>query len=265
MTGGEPKPGTDFALGLQQHNNICNNDRDRQLGRVDSGTGSDSGQTPPTVSSPTQTNEDSTTNLHLQDDDGYPATDEFDDESARDSAYEEESSECWSPLLGLTRQSSCLEAVPEDGDDEGEAPSPPSRRASILDDELRELSIRRTSHVGGMSRRGSLFDEYLGPDGKNQSLLGRRDSLMEAVLAAKRTGWRGLVRTDSVESGASMASSLASISSMGSEHDCFCDDCLLGITDLPQMLPNQPIRPKKANSKRARNIIFYPFIISYKE
>lgn len=51
--------------------------------------------------------------------------------------------------------------------------------------------------------------------------LDRRDSLTEAVLAAKRGGWSGLKRTDSLESAASSVAS----------SDCNCDDCLLGLSD----------------------------------
>ncbi|XP_063839899.1 LOW QUALITY PROTEIN: inositol-trisphosphate 3-kinase A-like [Scylla paramamosain] len=162
-----------------------------------------------------------------------------------DSAFEEEWSDYWlSP--GLTRQNSCLEAVPED--------SRLSRRASLLDDEFREALARRHSRD---SRRGSAIEEM-----DTRDPLGRRDSLLEAVLAAKRTGWRGLVRTDSVESGASMAS-VSSMSSDGS--GCPCDDCFLGLTDL--MLAQPPAKPKKpSNWRKVRNIVQWtPFIQTYKK
>lgn len=169
--------------------NILKNDR-QLLNRVDSGTGSDAGNLP------TEPIEDAVTrSLNINDDDGYPQTDEYDDDAARDSAYEEESLDCWPPP-GLARQSSCLEAVPEDSggpDDESQCQGGGScsRRASALEEDLlRDFSSRRTSHVGGgMSRRGSLFDEAFGlvEGGGPPGLLGRRDSLMEAVLAAKRT------------------------------------------------------------------------------
>ncbi|XP_045128317.1 uncharacterized protein LOC123514499 [Portunus trituberculatus] len=153
-------------------------------------------------------------------------TTEEENAEAVDSAFEEELSDYWlSP--GLTRQNSCLEAVPED--------SRLSRRASLLDDEFREALARRHSRD---SRRGSAIEEM-----DTRDPLGRRDSLLEAVLAAKRTGWRGLVRTDSVESGAS----LASVSSMSSDGSgCPCDDCFLGLTDL-QLLTQPPAKPKKVS------------------
>lgn len=64
----------------------------------------------------------------------------------------------------------------------------------------------------------------------------RRDSLLEAVLAAKRSGWRNLTRSESLDSSTSLTSSLNS--SLASDTSgCPCDDCLLGLT--------QPPRPKK--------------------
>ncbi|KAK7047974.1 hypothetical protein SK128_010395, partial [Halocaridina rubra] len=171
--------------------------------------------------------QESSLNLLLEDDE--------DALEAADSAFEEESDYWMSP--GLTRQNSCLESVPEHGS--------LSRRASLLDEDLKEPLSRRASRDsrGPLSRRGSMLDDI---DGREPRELGRRDSLLEAVLAAKKGGWKGLVRTDSVESGASMASSLASVSSAGSDGSvCPCDDCLLGLTDL--LLASHPLssRPKK--------------------
>lgn len=158
-----------------------------------------------------------------------------------DSAFEEESSDYWlSP--GLTRQNSCLESVPENGS--------VSRRSSLLDEDLKESLSRRASREsrGPLSRRGSTLDEM-----EPREPLGRRDSLLEAVLAAKKGGWRGLVRTDSVESGASMAS----VSSMGSEGSvCPCDDCLLGLTDLLASR-TEPSRPKKVNLWPVPSVVYY--------
>lgn len=152
-----------------------------------------------------------------------------------DSAFEEEWSDTWlSP--GITRQNSCLESVPEHDS--------LSRRSSLLDEELKETLMRRHSkdYRSPLSRRGSAFD-----DSDAREPLGRRDSLLEAVLAAKKGGWRGLVRTDSVESGASVTSSVSSLSSDGS--GCPCDDCFLGLTDL---LLSQPPAKKKVRGGRGK-------------
>ncbi|XP_068220559.1 LOW QUALITY PROTEIN: inositol-trisphosphate 3-kinase B [Palaemon carinicauda] len=173
---------------------------------------------------------------------------------ATDSAFEEESDYWMSP--GLTRQNSCLESVPEH--------CSLSRRASLLDDDFKEPLIRRDSK-GPFSRRGSMLDDF---DCREPRELGRRDSLLEAVLAAKKGGWRGLVRTDSMESGASMASSLASVSSAGSDGSmCPCDDCFLGLTDLLLASHSVSSRPKKqSNWRKLRNIVQWtPFIQTYKK
>lgn len=160
-----------------------------------------------------------------------------------DSAFEEESSDFWmSP--GLTRQNSYLESVPEN--------CSLSRRSSLLEEDLKEPLSRRASKDSrsALSRRGSMLDELEPRDAREPQPLGRRDSLLEAVLAAKRGGWRGLVRTDSMESGASMASSMASVSSSSEGSVCPCDDCMLGLTDL-LLVPaphSQPSRPKKVNT-----------------
>lgn len=165
---------------------------------------------------------------------------EDDTVEATDSAFEEESSEYWGMSPGLTRQNSYLESVPENGS--------LSRRSSLLDEDVKETLSRRTSREsrGPLSRRGSSLDDLEPRGGDGKEPLGRRDSLLEAVLAAKKSGWKGLVRTDSMESGASLASSMASVSSMSSEgSSCPCDDCFLGITDLLQASLSQPSRPKK--------------------
>nr|XP_045626139.1 inositol-trisphosphate 3-kinase A-like isoform X1 [Procambarus clarkii]XP_045626140.1 inositol-trisphosphate 3-kinase A-like isoform X1 [Procambarus clarkii] len=182
----------------------------------------------------------------------------MEDESVEgaDSAFEEESSDYWmSP--GLTRQNSYLESVPEEH-------GSPSRRASLLEDDLKDPLSRRPSRDsrGQYSRRGSALEEQ-----ESREPLGRRDSLLEAVLAAKKGGWRGLVRTDSVESGASMASSLTSVSSSSDGSSCPCDDCFLGLTDLLLASPSQPSRPKKpSNWRKVRNIVQWtPFIQTYKK
>lgn len=183
--------------------------------------------------------------------------DDEDGLEAADSAFEEESDYWMSP--GLTRQNSCLESVPEH--------CSLSRRASLLDEDYKEPLSRRASRDsrGPLSRRGSMLDEF---DYREPRELGRRDSLLEAVLAAKKGGWRGLVRTDSMESGASMASSLASVSSTGSEGSvCPCDDCFLGLTDLLLATRSQPSKPKKqSNWRKVRNIVQWtPFIQTYKK
>ncbi|XP_037778435.1 inositol-trisphosphate 3-kinase B-like isoform X1 [Penaeus monodon] len=179
-----------------------------------------------------------------------------------DSAFEEESSDFWmSP--GLTRQNSYLESVPEN--------CSLSRRSSLLEEDLKEPLSRRASKDSrsALSRRGSMLDELEPRDAREPQPLGRRDSLLEAVLAAKRGGWRGLVRTDSMESGASMASSMASVSSSSEGSVCPCDDCMLGLTDL-LLVPtphSQPSRPKKpSNWRKLRSIVQWtPFIQTYKK
>ncbi|XP_050711215.1 inositol-trisphosphate 3-kinase B-like isoform X1 [Eriocheir sinensis] len=173
------------------------------------------------------------------------------EEENADSAFEDEWSDTWlSP--GLTRQNSYLESVPEHDS--------LSRRSSLLDEELKETLMRRHSkdYRTPLSRRGSALED------DPREPLGRRDSLLEAVLAAKTGGWRGLVRTDSMESGASLTSSVSSsLSSDGSA--CPCDDCFLGLTDL--LLAQPPTRPKKpSNWRKVRNIVQWtPFIQTYKK
>lgn len=149
-----------------------------------------------------------------------------------DSAFEEDLSDYCLSRVGLVRQNSCLVSVPED--------ESLSRRSSLLDDDLRECLSRKESREffrSPLSRRGSGIDEFE----VHYEPLGRRDSLLEAVLAAKKSGWRGLVRTDSTDS----AASLASATSTASEGPyCPCDDCLLGLTDLLAARAH-PAPPKK--------------------
>ena len=180
----------------------------------------------------------------------------------------------------------------------GSSPSEPSsRRASsnIGDSESvgeESVSRRASSGIGSMDGRSALsrtqsIDEESSMDsGRSSSSssdrrsvdsssnqphdpLARRDSLLEAVLAAKRSGWRNLIRSESIDSATSFASSLTSLNSQASLNSqisqsslasqnsqisqnsfisqnsltsvnsdasgCPCDDCLLGLTQPPTL------------------------------
>ena len=106
-----------------------------------------------------------------------------------------------------------------------------NRRLEVMCGSKESLN-RRTSGGANNSNNNDLLDNIHDP-------LSRRDSLLEAVLAAKRGGWRNLTRSESVDSASSFASSLNS--SLASDTSgCPCDDCLLGLT--------QPPKPKKVRS-----------------
>ena len=192
------------------------------------------------------------------------------EQDAVDSAFEEDWSHVWSSTASrtssschesLSRRTSLLEddicSIISSKDSISRKSSresrggPFSRRGSLLDEEIcssstcsRESFSRRSSkesRISSFSRRGSLLDEVNSSfdQPSPRDILNRRDSLLEAVLAAKRGGWRGLVRTDSLESGASFTSA----SSIASDCSCPCDDCLLGISDFSRSSSSS--RPKK--------------------